>query len=72
MSSDFTLILVDKLQVEVYGEFASCKTRSLQNVENCIVFFLDRRLVSVSQMGDRRTWGDRQNPDFLVGVRRLL
>ncbi|MEG4586265.1 hypothetical protein QUA54_13760 [Microcoleus sp. MOSTC5] len=66
-----TLIFVDKLQVNVYGEFASCKARSLQNVENCIVF-LDLRLVSVSQMGNRRTSGDRQNPDFLVGVRRLL
>ena len=71
ISSDLTLILVDKLQVDVYGEFASCKARSLQNVENCIVFF-DMRLVSVSQMGDRRREGDRQNPDFLVGVRRLL
>ena len=62
---------VDKLQVKVYSVFASCKARSLQNVENCIVF-LYLRLVSVSQMGDRRTSGDRQNPDFLVGVRRLL
>ncbi|MBD0312034.1 MAG: hypothetical protein ICV86_03870 [Microcoleus sp. T3-bin5] len=38
-SSDLTLIVVDKLQVKVYGELASCKARSLQNVENCIVLF---------------------------------
>ncbi|MBD0340125.1 MAG: hypothetical protein ICV61_04305 [Microcoleus sp. Co-bin12] len=47
-SSDFTLILVDKLQVKVYGEFASCKARSLQNVENCIVFFVSAASFSVA------------------------